>query len=173
MMMKKYGYVVAGLSAMLLTACTTARHEQDFDDLAHSELKAAEVGKEYRIGVSGVCGKIEGEYIRVTYVIPGSPADGKVIKGDIVRAFQYRGVGGSAEDIRKTVYKRIFRLGRDWDWHLYLTVERSSLRDGKGNSLTFDLRMPRPSDKQYHFGPTGFFATIHSDHLEVDHVDEG
>jgi hypothetical protein len=172
-MMKTFGFAVAGLAAMLLTACTTVRHEQDFDDLANRQLKAAEVGKEYRIGVSGMCGKIEGDHILVTYVIPDSPADGKVLKGDIVRAFQYRGVGGSAENIRKTVEKRIFRLGRDWDWHLYLTVERSSLRDGKGNNLTFDLRMPRPSDKQYHFGPTGFFATIHADHLEVDHVAEG
>lgn len=171
--MKKYRFAAPALAVVLLASCTTVRREQDFENLANRELTSAEPGKEYRIGVSGVCGKIEGDHILVTYVIPDSPAYGKVKKGDIVRAFQYRGVGGSAEAIRKTVETRIYRLGRDWDWHLYLTVERASLRDGKGNSLTFDLKMPRPTDMQYHFGPTGFFAKIHPDHLEVDYVAEG
>ncbi len=158
------------LTALCLTSCVTARTHQDFADLADRETSTVEVDKEYRIGVSGVVGRIEDEHIRVTYVIPGSPAYGKVRKDDIVRAYQYRGVGGSPEAIKATTGKRIYRLGRDWDWHLYLTVERPSLRNGKGNTLTYDLVMPRPTDKTYHFGPTGFFGFIHPGHIEVSHV---
>ena len=144
-----------------------------FEDMATCDFETLAAGKEYRIGDSGVVGKIVDEHILVTGVIRDSPAYGKVKKGDIVRAFQYRGVGGSLRSIRITTGKRIYRLGRDWDWHLYLTVERPSARHGKGNQLTFDLIMPRPTDKQYHFGPTGFFGKIHPDYIELDHIVQG
>lgn len=147
------------------------RVAQVYEDLA--TIKAVAPAKEYRLGVSGVCGSVKEDHILVTYVEPGSPADGQVEVGDLVRALQYRGVGEGIEGIRETVAKRIYRLGRDWDWHLYMTVERPALRGGKGNTLTFDMVMPRPNDSQYHFGPTGFFAKIDSDHLVVDYIAEG
>jgi len=154
---------------LLSAGCVTV----SYDDLASRELKDVEPGKVYRIGVSGVCGKVKDDHILVTDVIPGSPAAGKVKKGDKVRALQYRSVGSGAEGIRATVEKRIYRLGRDWDWHLYMTVERPSLRNGEGNTLTFDMRMPHDPDGQYHFGPTGFFGKIAKDHLVVDAVVKG
>ncbi len=33
--------------------------------------------------------------------------------------------------------------------------------------------MPRSTDKQYHFGPTGFFGKIHPDYIELDHIVKG
>lgn len=147
------------------------RAGREYKDL--TEVESAVGGTEYRLGDSGICGTIEDDRILVTWVMPGSPADGKIKRGDRVRALQYRGIGRTVEGIRRMVSKRFFRLGRDWDWHLYLTVERPELRDGQGNQLTFDLRMPRDPDNVYHFGPTGFFAKIRADRLIVDHVAEG
>lgn len=157
----------------MLAVCIAAADssvELVYEDLA--KVKAVDTSKTYCIGVSGVLGKVGEDHIEVTGVIPDSPADGQVQEGDLVRALQYRGIGGGPEGIRATVAKRIFRLGRDWDWHLYMTVERAGLRGGKGNTLTFDLRMPRPTDKTYHFGPTGFFGKIHPGFVEVDTVVE-
>jgi len=174
-------FAVAAISVGCLLAASgcmtvggpTAEEVANLPDLANREMKSVDPGQEYRITTSGICGTVEEDHVLVTRVAPGSPAAGDVQPGDKIRALQYRGIGSGREGIRAMVGKRVYRLGRDWDWHLYLTVERRSLRNGKGNRLTFDLLMPRPSDKQYHFGPTGFFAKIHPNHLEVDHVVEG
>lgn len=176
-MLKVVHIVIVALTVLSYTGCilpkneAAAKREASFENLA--DVKNVEPGKVYRIGASGVCGLIKDDHILVTDVLPGSPADGNVKKGDLVRGLQYRGMGSGLEGIRANAAKRIYRLGRDWDWHLYVTVERPSLRSGKGNTLTFDMRMPRTPDCQYHFGPTGFFAQIDSDHLLVDHIEKG
>jgi hypothetical protein len=143
------------------------------EDLSNREMTGFDVGKEYRIGVSGICGKVKDDHILVTRVISGSPADGKVREGDKIRALQYKGLGDSPDAVRKTIGTQIFRLGRDWDWHLYTTVERPSLRRGQGNTLTYDVRMPRSPESQYHFGPMGFFGKILPECIEVDHIYQG
>jgi hypothetical protein len=144
------------------------RDESAFEDLA--KVKETNLGQEYRIGVSGVCGVLKADHILVTHIISGSPADGKVQRGDLVRGLQHRGLGN---DIRAMVYKRIYRLGRDWDWHLVLTVERPSMRNGKGNTLSVHLRMPPTPGGLYHYGPTGFFAKSYPDKLVIDVVEKG
>ena len=174
-MMKKSLSIGPALLACLLAGCASTGIDpsRTFERMAACKAEALAAGKECRIGDSGVVGKVVDEHILITGVIRDSPAYGKVKKGDIVRAYQGRGVGGSLESIRRETSKRIYRLGRDWDWHLYLTVERPGARGGKGNQFTFDLIMPRPTDKQYHFGPTGFFGKIHPDYIELDHIVKG
>jgi hypothetical protein len=145
--MKKLIIITRAISACLLAGCLSLqaaepdiRDQSAFEDLA--KVKETNPGQEYRIGVSGVCGVLKTDHILVTHIIPGSPADGKVQTGDQVRGLQHRGLGN---DIRAMVYKRIFRLGRDWDWHLVITVERPSMRNGKGNTLTLTsgCRLPQ------------------------------
>ena len=163
------------ISACLLAGCLSlqaaepdVRAEREFEDLA--KVKEVTPDQEYRIGVSGVCGVLKTDHILVTHIIPGSPAVGKVQPGDLVRGLQHRGLGN---DIRAMVYKRIYRLGRDWDWHLVVTVERPGMRNGKGNTLSFHLRMPPTPGGLYHYGPTGFFAKSYPDKLVIDLVEKG
>jgi hypothetical protein len=180
--MNKLTITTRVISALLLAGCLSlqaaepdgravkpdTRDESAFEDLA--QVKETNPGQEYRIGVSGVCGVLKTDHILVTHIIPGSPADGKVQRGDLVRGLQHRGLG---KDIRAMVYKRIYRLGRDWDWHLVITVERPSMRDGKGNTLSVHLRMPPTPGGLYHYGPTGFFAKSYPDKLVIDVVEKG
>lgn len=163
-------FATALLLCPLLLCGAPAPATHDFPDLADGKAGPAQAGTEYRIGASGVVGSYQDQRFRVTRILPDSPGHGKIAVGDIVRGYQYRGVGSSLESFRKITVKRIFRLGRDWDWHLYLTVERPALRGGRGNTLTYDLIMPRPTDKTYHFGPTGFFGEIHNGSIRVVHV---
>ncbi|MDP6354999.1 MAG: DUF6288 domain-containing protein [Planctomycetota bacterium] len=161
------------LLAACLSLAETASAEQaeyEIEDLA--ETKAATPGQVYRMGETGICGTVEADHILVTQVIPGSTADGKIRKGDRIRGMQHRGMGGWG-GIPNLVRIRLYRIGRDWDWHFYVTVERASLRGGKGNTVTFDLRMPPAPGNVCHYGPTGFFAKRHPDHLVVDVVEKG
>ncbi|MBT8037963.1 MAG: hypothetical protein KJO21_10510 [Verrucomicrobiae bacterium] len=141
---------------------------QDYQDLA--EVKELTPNQAYRLGDSGVCGRVMDDHIRVTHVIPHSPADGKLQVGDRIRQLQHRGLGSN---IRKMAAKRIYRLGRDWDWQLFVTVERDGIRNGKGNTLTFHLHLPPKPGGLYHFGPTGFFAKRYPDRLVVDLIEKG
>jgi len=176
--MKRYAVTIAFLSCLLAgTSCMTvggptAEEAAAYEDLADRSEKTVTPGQVYRMGQSGICGTVEEDHILVTHVIPGSPADGKIMKGDLVRGMQHRGMGGWG-GIRGLVGVRMYRIGRDWDWHFYVTVERESLRGGKGNTLTYDLLMPPDPGNVCHYGPTGFFARRSADHLVVDVVEEG
>ncbi len=164
---------IVGLVALLLTGGTGLADDQAktaYEDLTKTNPLVP--GQAYRMGETGICGMIEEDYILVTHVIPGSVAAGKILKGDRVCGLQHRGMGGWG-GIRNLVSVRLYRIGRDWDWHLYVTVERSSLRGGKGNTVTYDLRMPPVPGNLCHYGPTGFFAKRHPDHLVVDVVEKG
>jgi hypothetical protein len=173
--MKKLIEITGVISACLLVGCVSlqaaepdVRAGRVFEDLA--KVKELTPNQQYRLGDSGVCGLVKEDHILVTHVIPQSPADGKLQTGDQIRKLQHRGLGS---DIRKMVYKRIYRLGRDWDWQLFITVDRASIRGGKGNTLTFHLRLPPKPGGLYHYGPTGFFAKRYPDHLVVDLVEKG
>ena len=139
-----------------------------FEDLAKVEV--VDPAKHYRLGDSGICGLVREDHILVTHVLLGSPADGKAKVGDLVRGLQHFGLG---EDIRATVAKRIYRLGRDWHWKLSVTVERPGPRGGDGNTFTIVLRLPPAPGLLHHFGPTGFFAKIYPDHLLVESFADG
>lgn len=143
---------------------------EDYSDL--TQTKEATPGQVYRMGETGICGTVEADHIKVTHIIPGSVADGKIQAGDLIHGMQHRGMGGWG-GIPNLVRIRLFRIGRDWGWHFYVTVERPSLRGGKGNTVTYDLLMPPDPDNLCHYGPTGFFAKRYSDHLVVDSVDKG
>ncbi|MDA1141168.1 MAG: DUF6288 domain-containing protein [Planctomycetota bacterium] len=159
--------------AACLSLAETASAEQSEHELEDlTKTRAATPGQMYRMGETGICGTVEEDHILVTHVIPGSPADGKIRKGDRIRGMQHQGMGGWG-GIPNLVRVRLYRIGRDWDWHFYVTVERASLRGGKGNTVTFDLRMPPALGNLCHYGPTGFFAKRHPDHLVVDVVEEG
>ena len=173
--MKRLSIITSFLSVCLLAGSLSAQEPASlkqqghvFEDLA--KVKAVDPAKEYRLGDSGICGIVKEDHILVTHVQPGSPADGKVKTGDLVRGLQHYGLG---DDIRATLAKRIYRLGRDWNWKLVVTVERPSLRGGKGNTVSFSLRLPPQPGLLHHFGPTGFFAKAYSDHLVVEKVAEG
>jgi len=163
--------------AALLAGCAGAQYggSADLDPRAFEDLtktKAATPGQAYRMGETGICGTVEKDHIRVTHVIPGSVADGKIQVGDLVRGMQHRGMGGWG-GIPNLVRVRLYRIGRDWDWHFYVTVERPSLRGGRGNTLTYDLHMPPAPGNICHYGPTGFFAERRPDQLVVDVVVKG
>lgn len=143
---------------------------QVYDDLAQTE--TATPGQIYRMGETGICGTVGDGHILVTHVIPGSVADGRILAGDRVVGMQHRGMEGWG-GIPNLVRVRLYRLGRDWDWHFYVTVDRPSLRGGKGNTITCDLRMPPDPGALCHYGPTGFFAKRYADHLVVDLVEKG
>ena len=128
-------------------------------------------GKVYRMWETGICGTVESDHIKVTHVIPGSVADGKIQKGDLIRGMQHRSMEGWG-GITKLVRLRLYRIGRDWNWHFYVTVERPSLRNGKGNTLVYDLHMPPVPGNTCHFGPTGFFAERHPTHLVVNVIEQ-
>ena len=166
--------ILSVLSVSLLVGCATLQSRQgvEYEDLADRATKEYKPGQEYRMGNSGIVGTVEEDHIKVTYVIPDSVADGKIQAGDLVRGMQHRGMGGWG-GIRGLVGVRMYRIGRDWDWHFYVTVERPSLRDGKGNTLTYDLLMPPDPGNLCHYGPTGFFAKRYIDHLVVDAVEKG
>jgi HEAT repeat protein len=163
--------LVAGCSCMTVSGAT-AEQVVEYKDLADRSEKTVIPGQVYRMGQSGICGTVEEDHILVTHVIPGTPADGKIQKGDLVRGMQHRGMGGWG-GIRGLVGVRMYRIGRDWDWHFYVTVERQSLRGGKGNTVTYDLLMPPDPGNVCHYGPTGFFAKRHADHLVVEVVEAG
>ena len=175
--MKQYAMTIALLSCVLAgTGCMTvggptAEEAAAYENLADRATKEYTPGQVYRMGQSGICGTVEEDNILVTHVIPGSPADGKIAKGDRVRGMQHRGMGGWG-GIRGLVGVRMYRIGRDWDWHFYVTVERESLRGGKGNTVTYDLLIPPDPGNVCHYGPTGFFAKRYSDHLVVEVVEE-
>ena len=170
------------LVSSILIGCSVAspirapiKTTADFVDLTKDATRETIVipGKVYRLGETGICGTVEKEYIKVTYIIPGSVADGKILVGDILRGMQYRSMHARGGNVPATARLRLYRIGRDWDWHFYVTVERSSLRNGKGNTIIYDLHMPPAPGNICHYGPTGFFAERHSDHLVVDVVDSG
>lgn len=154
----------------LIVGANENKEKNKYEDL--TKTKTAIPGKVYRMGETGICGRVEDDHIFVTYVIPGSVADGKIQQGDRVRGMQHRGMIGWG-GIPNLVRVRLYRIGRDWDWHFYVTVERPSLRGGKGNTVTYDLFMPPDPGNLCHYGPTGFFAKRYSDHLEVDVVEKG
>ncbi|MDT8389843.1 MAG: DUF6288 domain-containing protein [Lentisphaeria bacterium] len=168
------------LAAFILTGCAGFQAgSADVDGLAFDDLteaKAEDVvalpGKVYRMGNTGICGTVETDHIEVTHIIPGSVADGKIQVGDLIRGMQHRGMDGWG-GIPNLVRVRLYRIGRDWDWHFYVTVERGSLRGGKGNTVTYDLLMPPDPGNLCHYGPTGFFAKRYPDHLVVDLVEQG
>ncbi len=180
MMSMKNTMTVAAISISCLLAGTscmtvggpTAEEVSGYEDLADRSTNEFNPKQVYRMGQSGICGTVEDDHILVTHVIPGSPAVGKIQKGDRIRGMQHRGMGGWG-GIRGLVGVRMYRLGRDWDWHFYVTVERDSLRGGKGNTVTYDLLMPPDPGNLCHYGPTGFFAKRHTDHLVVDVVEKG
>ena len=163
--------ITIGLLALVAgcqTDQTTAKSPQvDYEDL--SQAKAVVASEVYQLGTSGICGTVEPGVIKVTQIVPGSPADGKVRVGDRVTGLQYRGLG----DVRATVAKRIYRLGRDWNWKLYVTVERPTALNGAGNTLLFPLSLPPSPGILQHMGPTGLYAKIYPDHLRVEKVAEG
>ena len=163
-------FIALATATLLLLSATPARAAQVHEDL--TKTKDATPGQVYRMGETGICGTVEDDHILVTHVVPGSVADGKIQKGDRVRGMQHRGMGGWG-GIPNLVRIRLYRIGRDWDWHFYVTVERESLRGGKGNSVTYDLRMPPDPGNVCHYGPTGFFVKRYADHLVVDVVEEG
>lgn len=144
---------------------TAARKYRSYKDLA--KVKTVDPKTEYRLGDAGVCGLVKDDHILVTWVAPGLPADGKVQEGDLIRGLQNRGLGG---DIRRTVAKRIYRLGRDWDWNLAITVERPELRGGKGNTVVLHLKLPPKPGTMQHFGPTGIYAKMYRERLVVEKV---
>jgi len=165
------------IMAALLAGCAGAQYGEsvDLDPRAFEDLtktKAATLGQVYRMGETGICGTVESDHILVTHIVPGSVADGKIQKGDLVRGMQHRGMGGWG-GIPNLVRVRLYRIGRDWDWHFFVTVERPSLRGGKGNTLTYDLHVPPAPGNICHYGPTGFFAERSPDHLVVDVVEKG
>lgn len=162
------------LSILFLVGCmglpdhkAAMRKYGSYEDLA--QVKTVDPEKEYRLGDAGVCGMVKDDHILVTWVAPGSPADGKVQQGDLIRGLQNRGFRG---DIRRTVAKRIFRLGRDWDWNLAVTVERPELRGDKGNKIVLHLKLPPKPGTMQHFGPTGIYAKMYREHLVVEKVVE-
>jgi GNAT superfamily N-acetyltransferase len=157
-------------ACLLIVGCQTALQPttMTYDDLASVE--AVEDGRVYRLGESGICGTVDVGGIQVTSIIPGSPADGSVRVGDRVTGLQYRGLGGN---VRATVAKRIYRLGRDWNWRLYVTVHRPDALDGEGNSLTFPLTLPPTPGGVHHFGPTGIYAQTYPSELVVDKIAPG
>lgn len=173
--MKRVFLISALLGLLAVAGCVGLRrgayapaNDSQYDDLA--KVESVEPDREYRLGNSGIVGTVEDDHILVTRVVRNSVADGTIRRGDMIRGLQYRGLGGN---IRATVAKRIYRLGRDWDWHFYVTVERPSLRRGKGNTVTFDLRVPPAPGDLCHYGPTGFFAKRYTDHLVIDLVEAG
>jgi hypothetical protein len=176
--MKRYALTILFLSCLMAgTSFATAsgplaEQVAEYPDLADRSENTVIPGQVYRMGQSGICGTVEDDHILVTHVIPGSVADGKIQPGDLVRGMQHRGMGGWG-GIRGLVGVRMYRIGRDWDWHFYVTVERESLRGGKGNSVTYDLLMPPDPGNVCHYGPTGFFAKRYADHLVVDVVEAG
>jgi len=143
-----------------------------YEDLSDRSTREFTPGQVYRMGKTGMCGTVEDDHILVTHVIPGSVADGKIMKSDRIRGLQHRGMGGWG-GIRGLVGVRLYRIGRDWDWHLFVTVERQSLRGDRGNTVTYDLHMPPDPGNLCHYGPTGFFAKRYADHLVVDRVEKG
>ena len=168
--------LLASSSCITVGSTPSTTEVVGYKDLVGSKDEIAP-GEVIRMGQSGICGTVEEDHIRVTHVIPGSSAHGKIRKGDLIRGLQHRGMGkrGAAgrRGIRSNMSVRLYRIGRDWDWHLYVTVERPSLRDGKGNRVTYDLRIPPDPGNLCHYGPTGFFAKRYSDHLVVDVVEKG
>jgi hypothetical protein len=161
---------VCFLFLFVLIPLLAANQGAVYEDL--TKIEELVPGKTYRMGESGICGTVESDHILVTDIIPGSKAHGKIQKGDLVVGMQHRGMGGWG-GIPNLVKKRLYRIGRDWDWHFYVTVERPSLRNGKGNSLTYDLHMDPTPGQICHYGPTGFFAKRFSDHLIVESIAEG
>ncbi|MBT3297020.1 MAG: PDZ domain-containing protein [Verrucomicrobia bacterium] len=177
--MRRYALTILALSCLLAgSICITAggapsaEEVAGYRDLVGGSKGEIAPGEVIRMGRSGICGTVEDDHILVTHVIAGSPADGKILKGDRVRGMQHRGMGGWG-GIRNLVGVRMYRIGRDWDWHFYVTVGRPSLRGGKGNTVTCDLLMPPDPGNLCHYGPTGFFAKRYSDHLVVDVVEGG
>jgi len=145
-----------------------------YEDMTNNLKGAIETlpGKIYRLWETGICGFVESDHIKVTHVISGSVADGKIKPGDLVRGMQKRSMN-SRGSVAETARLRLFRIGRDYNWHFYVTVERPSLRDGKGNNLIYDLQLPPIPGNICHYGPTGFFAERHQDHLLISIIEKG
>ena len=168
------------LFIFLLMGCTTKEENVPIASIVYEDMtinaKRETVlppDKVYRMGETGICGTVGVDDMKVTYIIPGSPADGKIQVGDILRGMQGRHMSARMGSVPATAGLRLFRIGRDYNWHFYVTVERPSLRNGKGNNLVYDLLMPPAPGKICHYGPTGFFAERYSDHLVVHSIEKG
>lgn len=119
---------------------------------------------------AGIGGTVHEDHIRVTSVDKGSPADGKVQVGDLVLKMQSKGFSGNVE---KAVALQMYRIGRDYDGMLALVVKRPGARGGKGNTLTLHLRLPPIPGALHHFGPTGIYGKMYSDHVVVERAAKG
>ena len=96
------------LMALAITSIPAVGADEETATETYQDLEAVRTEKEfdpaktYRLSTSGVCGVVADDHILVTEVLPDSPADGKILVGDKVRAFQYRGIGGGVESVRQT-----------------------------------------------------------------------
>ena len=160
--------VTTFLLCVLCSGIAFAQSKPALDDIEFAE--SMELGREYQIGETGLRGVLGADHVRVTHVSPGSAADGKVEAGDLLKGFQYYGLG---PDFGATLKKRLFRLGRDWHYRLTIVLERPGSNEKESRSLIVHLQLPPRYGLQHHYGPTGFFAKRFADHLEVDHIDSG
>ena len=72
---------------------------------------------------------------------------------------------GFSGNVRKAVDLQMYRIGRDYDGKLTLVVNRPGARGGKGNALTLHLRLPPTPGALHHFGTTGIYGKMYSDHM--------
>ena len=172
--------LVLSLILTLISSCAIQQRNDEtislesYDDLTINADRntVLDPNKIYRMAETGICGTVGEDYMKVTHVIPGSPADGKIMVGDILRGMQHRHMSARGGSLAATARLRLFRIGRDWDWHFYVTVERTSLRKGKGNTIVCDLHMPPAPGNVCHYGPTGFFAKRHTNHLVIEAIEK-
>ena len=178
--MKKKLILLIAVGVCFMASCTANEMKTSsrgvLPESAMSELKdlAAEKtvdpNEVYRIGLTGIAGTVQKDHFLVTGAIKGTAAEGRVKPGDRIVGMQHKGMG---TNIRATVYKQMYRLGRDYDGWLVVDVERDSALSGKGNKLTYHLRIPPNPGVHQHFGPTGIYGKIYGDHIEVTKTAKG
>lgn len=131
-------------------------------DLIQEEKTSAET--EYVYGHSGICGVIEADGLRVTRCVPGSAAEGKVLKGDLIEKIWKYPFSSMAK-------KGMHRSREDFWGTMRLSINRPKGR-GETRDLTIYLTLPPLPGEIYAFGPTGIRAELHPGYLKVVNLGE-
>lgn len=137
--------------------------------------KPLEQGIEYRVDLTGICGRITDGGILVTRVAEGSPADGVIKVGDVIQAARHRDLAAAWKkgNFEQQLGKALYRASHYFWRHLPLKVKREGEGGAPPSILKLRIRLDHAPGECHYWGPIGVFAQLYPEYLVVDSIEEG